>query len=245
MLNEAAILTARRRKDEVTPLEIDDAIDRITIGLKLTPLLDSKKKRLTAYHEIGHALLMTLLPHSDPLDKVTIIPRSGGVGGFAKPVPSDDDLNIESRSEILDFITIALGGRAAEEEIFGHDEVTLGAVSDIRAVADYARRMVTRYGMSDLGPVALEGGGSEIFLGRDFMQQGAEYSEEMAIKIDRQIRQIVFRCFEEARRLIRENRALVDRLVDVLLDQETIEGDQFRQIVAEYTQLPAQQLTAK
>ncbi|WP_396797815.1 ATP-dependent zinc metalloprotease FtsH [Microcoleus sp. FACHB-1515] len=245
MLNEAAILTARRRKEEVTPLEIDDAIDRITIGLKLTPLLDSKKKRLTAYHEIGHALLMTVLPHSDPLDKVTIIPRSGGVGGFAKPVPSDDDINIESRSEILDFITIALGGRAAEEEIFGHDEVTLGAMSDIRTVADLARRMVTRYGMSDLGPVALESGNNELFIGRDFMPQGAEYSEEMATQIDRQIREIVFRCFGEARRIIRENRALVDRLVDLLIDQETIEGDQFRKIVAEYTQIPEDQLAAK
>ncbi len=246
MLNEAAILTARRRKEALTPLEIDDAIDRVTIGLKLNPLMDSKKKRLIAYHEIGHALLMTLLPRTDPLDKVTIIPRSGGIGGFAKPVPSEDsDFGLESRARILDNIKIYLGGRASEEEVFGHDEVTQGATGDIQAVADYARRMVTRYGMSDLGPLALERSGSEIFLGRDLMGQSVEYSDEMAVKIDRQVRTIVFTCYEEACRLIRENRIAVDRLVELLLEQETIEGDQFRKIVAEHTKLPDQQLVAQ
>jgi cell division protease FtsH len=246
MLNEAAILTARRRKDAITGLEIDDAIDRVTIGLTLTPLLDSKKKRLIAYHEIGHALLMTLLPHTNPLDKVTIIPRSGGIGGFAKPLLSGEDLRIDSRNEIIDRITVSLGGRAAEEEVFGHDEVTDGAAGDVRNVASIARQMVTLYGMSDLGPIALESGGGEVFLGRDLMNQSSECSEEMATKIDRQIREIVFRCHAEARRLIRENRPLVDRLAEVLLDQETIEGDQFLQLVAEYADLPAKhQLTAQ
>jgi cell division protease FtsH len=239
MLNEAAILTARRRKDAITGLEIDDAIDRVTIGLTLTPLLDSKKKRLIAYHEIGHALLMTLLPHTNPLDKVTIIPRSGGIGGFAKPLLSGEDLRIDSRNEIIDRITVSLGGRAAEEEVFGHDEVTDGAAGDVRNVASIARQMVTIYGMSDLGPIALESGGGEVFLGRDLMNQSSECSEEMATKIDRQIREIVFRCHAEARRLIRENRPLVDRLAEVLLDQETIEGEQFLQLVAEYADLPA------
>jgi cell division protease FtsH len=246
MLNEAAILTARRRKDAITGLEIDDAIDRVTIGLTLTPLLDSKKKRLIAYHEIGHALLMTLLPNTNPLDKVTIIPRSGGIGGFAKPLLSGEDLRIDSRSEIIDRITVSLGGRAAEEEVFGHDEVTDGAAGDVRNVASIARQMVTLYGMSDLGPIALESGGGEVFLGRDLMNQSSECSEEMATKIDRQIREIVFRCHAEARRLIRENRPLVDRLAEVLLDQETIEGDQFLKLVAEYADLPEKhQLTAQ
>lgn len=241
MLNEAAILTARRRKDAITVLEIDDAIDRVTIGLTLTPLLDSKKKRLIAYHEVGHALLMTLLPNTNPLDKVTIIPRSGGIGGFAKPLLSGEDVRIDSRSEIIDRITVSLGGRAAEEEVFGHDEVTDGAAGDVRSVASIARQMVTLYGMSDLGPIALESGGGEVFLGRDLMNQSSECSEEMATKIDRQIREIVFRCHAEARRLIKENRPLVDRLAEVLLDQETIEGDQFRKLVAEYADLPEKQ----
>ena len=246
MLNEAAILTARRRKEAVTPLEIDDAIDRVTIGLSLTPLLDSKKKRLIAYHEVGHALLMTLLKNSDPLNKVTIIPRSGGVGGFAQPILDEGmvDSGLYTRSWLIDRITIALGGRAAEEEIFGSAEVTVGAANDIRNVANLAREMVTRYGMSDLGPLALENPGGEVFLGRGWQSQQSEYSEEVATKIDHQVRAIAFRSYEEARRIIRENRALVDRVVDLLIDQETIEGEEFRQIVSEYTSLPEKQLVS-
>jgi len=242
LLNEAAILTARRRKEAITDLEIDDAIDRITIGLTLTPLLDSKKKWLIAYHEIGHALLMTLLKNSDPLNKVTIIPRSGGVGGFAQQVFNEEliDSGLYSRAWLLDRITIALGGRAAEIEVFGDAEATVGASSDLQAVANLAREMVTRYGMSDLGHVALESQNSEVFLGRDLMSR-SEYSEEIGRQVDHQVRQIAQRCYEEARRLIREHRPLVDKLVELLLEQETIEGEQFRQIVAEYTQLPIKQ----
>nr|OEJ74640.1 cell division protein FtsH [Desertifilum tharense IPPAS B-1220] len=239
LLNEAAILTARRRKNAIGQLEIDDAIDRITIGLSLTPLLDSKKKRLLAYHEIGHALLATLLKNADPLNKVTIIPRSGGVGGFAQQVFNEEmvDSGLYSRAWLVDRLTIALGGRAAEAEVFGDAEITSGASSDIRYVADLAREMVTRYGMSDLGPLALESQGNEVFLGRDLMTR-SEYSEEVATQIDRQVRELSTRCYNLARQLLRENRALVDRLVDVLLDQETIEGEQFRQIVTEYIELP-------
>lgn len=235
LLNEAAILTARRRKEATTPLEIDDAIDRVTIGLTLNPLLDSKKKRLIAYHETGHALLMTLLKNTDPLNKVTIIPRSGGIGGFAQQVFNEDmiDSGLYSRAWLLNQITILLGGRAAEEEVFGYAEVTKGASGDIESVAKLAREMVTRYGMSDLGPLALESGNSEVFLGRDLMTR-SEYSEEVATQIDRQVREIAVRCHEQARKLLREHRPLMDQLVDILLDQETIEGDQFRKIVTEY-----------
>ncbi|MBD2776450.1 ATP-dependent zinc metalloprotease FtsH [Iningainema sp. BLCCT55] len=243
LLNEAAIFTARRRKDAITMQEISDAIDRITIGLSLTPLLDSKKKRLIAYHEVGHALLITLLKHSDPLNKVTIIPRSGGLGGFAESLPSEDnvDSGLYSRAWIMDRITVALGGRAAEIEVFGEAEITDGASQDLVNVASLARKMVTLYGMSDLGPVALESPGQQVFLGRDWMER-SEYSEEMATKIDRYVRDIAISCYQKACSLIRENRALVDRLVDMLVEQETIEGDEFRKIVSEYTQLPEKQL---
>jgi cell division protease FtsH len=156
-----------------------------------------------------------------------------------------EDLRIDSRSEIIDRIIVALGGRAAEEEVFGFDEVTGGASSDIRSVASMTRKMVTLYGMSDLGPMALEDSNSEVFLGRDLMNQGPECSEEMATKIDRQIREIVFRCHAEARRIIRDNRDLVDRLAEMLLDQETIDGDQFRQLVSEYTDLPEKELVSQ
>ncbi|MFP4008444.1 MAG: ATP-dependent zinc metalloprotease FtsH [Spirulinaceae cyanobacterium] len=245
ILNEAAILTARRRKEEIEQQEVDDAIDRVTIGMMMNPLLDSKKKRLIAYHEVGHALLMTLLEHADPLNKVTIIPRSGGIGGFAQPTFDEDmvDSGLYSRGWLIDQITMALGGRAAEEEVFGHDEVTQGASSDLTAVADRARRMVTQFGMSDLGPIALEKPQSEPFLGGG-MGESREYSEEVAVKIDEAVREIAMQCYDKARRLIRENRELMDRLVDLLLEEETIEGDRFRQIVSEYCKLPQKQLVS-
>jgi cell division protease FtsH len=145
------------------------------------------------------------------------------------------DSGLYTRAWLTDRITMALGGRAAEEEVFGPAEVTAGASGDIKTVAELAREMVTRYGMSELGLVAFESSGNEVFLGRNLMAR-SEYSEEVATQIDRQVREIAMHCYQEARRLIRENRPLVDRLVDVLLDKETIEGDEFRQIVAEYTE---------
>ncbi|MEA5517390.1 ATP-dependent zinc metalloprotease FtsH [Limnoraphis robusta] len=244
LLNEAAILTARRRKESISLVEIDDAVDRITIGLALTPLLDSKKKRLIAYHEIGHALLMTLLENSDPLNKVTIIPRSGGVGGFAQQVFNEEmvDSGLYTRSWLMDQITIALGGRASEEMIFGDAEITVGASNDIQRVTNLAREMVTRYGMSDLGPVSLESPSSEVFLGRGWPAQ-SEYSEKIATQIDHQVREIALHCYQRACEIVLENRALMDHLVELLLERETIEGDEFRRIVAEYTPLPQKQLT--
>ena len=239
LLNEAAILTARRRKTEIGLEEIDDAIDRITIGLKLAPLLDSKKKRLIAYHEVGHALLMTLLEHSDPLNKVTIVPRSGGIGGFAQQVFNEEmvDSGLYTRAWILDRIVMTLGGRAAEQEVFGSSEVTVGASNDLKVVSTLAREMVTRYGMSDLGTLALESQSGEVFLGRGWMSQ-PEYSEAVAAQIDRAVREIANTCYEKARRILRENRELLDRLVDRLLEEEVIEGETFRKIVRESVPIP-------
>ena len=178
LLNEAAILTARRRKEAITMEDIEDAIDRLTIGLSLTPLLDSNRKKMTAYHEVGHALLTTLLEHADALNKVTIIPRSGGVEGFTQSLPDEDviDSGLYTRNWLLDRITVALGGMAAEAEVFGDLEVSTGAGGDIKQVTSMARQMVTLYGMSDLGPVALENMSNEVFLGRNMMPQ-TEYSE--------------------------------------------------------------------
>ncbi|WP_281257087.1 ATP-dependent zinc metalloprotease FtsH [Brunnivagina elsteri] len=243
LLNEAAILTARRRKEAITPLEVDDAIDRLTIGLTLNPLMDSKKKRLIAYHEIGHALLATLLPHSDPLNKVTIIPRSGGIGGFSQQILNEEviDSGLYTRAWMKDNITMTLGGKASEVEVFGEAEVTGGASGDLKMVTNIARKMATMYGMTDLGLIALESQNQDVFLGRDWGNRN-EYSEEMAIKIDHKVREIANECYQIARKTIRENRDLVDRLVDLLIEQETIEGEQFRQIVAEYTQLPEKEL---
>lgn len=235
LLNEAAILTARRRKEEMSMQEVEDAIDRITIGLKLTPLLDSKKKKLIAYHEVGHALLMTLLPNAEPLNKVTIIPRSGGIGGFAQQSYNEDlvDSGLYSKAWIMDMIRIMLGGRAAEEIIFGDDEVTIGASNDIKNVAELAREMVTRYGMSELGMLAFESEGA-MYAGRGGSLSNTDYSEELAAKIDHQVRRIAKQCHEDALNLLGQYRELIDDLVDRLLDEETMEGKDFRQLVEEY-----------
>jgi cell division protease FtsH len=233
LLNEAAILTARRRKEAVTMLEINDAVDRVVAGMEGTPLVDSKSKRLIAYHEIGHALVATLLPDHDPLEKVTLIPR-GQAAGLTWFTP-DEEQGLVTRSQLLASITSTLGGRAAEAVIFGDAEVTSGASNDIEKITARARQMVTKFGMSDLGPLALEGDSEPVFLRNDW-SKNSEYSEQIASLIDDRVRAIVLKCYEQAQKIISDNRQLVDRLVDILIDQETIEGEEFRKIVQENTQ---------
>ncbi len=235
LLNEAAILTARRRKEAVTMTEIDDAVDRVVAGMEGTPLVDSKSKRLIGYHEIGHAIVGTLLKGHDPVQKVTLIPR-GQARGLTWFIP-DDDQSLISRAQIMARMAGALGGRAAEQVIFGDSEITTGAGNDLQQVTNMARQMVTRFGMSDLGPLSLEGQQSEVFLGRDLMSR-SEYSDEIATQIDAQVRALIQHSYETAIQLIRENRAVIDRLVDLLVEKETIDGEEFRQIVAEYTAVP-------
>jgi cell division protease FtsH len=242
LLNEAAILTARRRKEAITMNEVDAAVDRVVAGMEGTPLVDSKSKRLIAYHEVGHAIVGTLLKHHDPVQKVTLIPR-GQAQGLTWFMPSEDQALI-SRAQILARITGALGGRAAEEIVFGDAEVTTGAGGDLQQVAGMARQMVTRYGMSDLGPMSLESQTGEVFLGRDWMTR-SEYSEEIAARIDAQVRSIVEHCYDDALRTIREHREVIDRLVDLLIERETIEGEEFRQIVAEYAEVPEKEQLAQ
>jgi cell division protease FtsH len=235
LLNEAAILTARRRKDAITMMEIDDAVDRVVAGMEGTPLIDGKSKRLIAYHEVGHAIVGTLVKDHDPVQKVTLVPR-GQARGLTWFMPSEDQALV-SRSQILARITGALGGRAAEKVVFGDAEVTTGAGNDLQQVTGMARQMVTRYGMSDLGPLSLESQQSEVFLGRDLMTR-TEYSEEIASRVDAQVRAIVEHCYEDACKMMRDNRVVIDRLVDLLIEKETIDGDEFRQIVAEYAAVP-------
>jgi cell division protease FtsH len=236
LLNEAAILTARRRKDAVTINEIDDAVDRVVAGMEGTPLTDGKSKRLIAYHEIGHAIVGTLVKDHDPVQKVTLIPR-GQAQGLTWFIPNEDQ-GLISRSQLMARIAGAMGGRAAEEEIFGSDEVTTGAGGDLQQVSEMARQMVTVYGMSDLGPIALGGGqGDQVFLGAGLTSR-AEYSEEVASRIDDQVRQIAEHGHQLARKIVRENREVIDRLVDLLIEKETIDGEELKQIVSEYAQVP-------
>ena len=235
LLNEAAILTARRRKEAITMLEVDDAVDRVVAGMEGTPLVDSKSKRLIAYHEIGHAIVGTLVKDHDPVQKVTLVPR-GQAQGLTWFTPSEDQ-GLISRAQLLARISGALGGRAAEQEIFGDAEVTTGAGGDLQQVSGMARQMVTRFGMSDLGPLSLESQQGEVFLGRDWTTR-SEYSEEISSRIDAQVRSIVEHCYDRSLKIVRENREVIDRLVDLLIEKETIDGEEFRQIVAEYTVVP-------
>jgi cell division protease FtsH len=235
LLNEAAILTARRRKEAITILEIDDAVDRVIAGMEGTPLVDSKSKRLIAYHEVGHAIVGTVLKDHDPVQKVTLIPR-GQAQGLTWFTPNEEQ-GLTTKSQLMARIKGALGGRAAEEEIFGYDEVTTGAGGDLQQVSEMARQMVTRFGMSDLGPLSLESQGGEVFLGGGLMNR-SEYSEKVATRIDEQVRSIVEHCHHEARKIVRDNREVIDRMVDLLIEKETIDGEEFRGIVAEYTFVP-------
>ncbi|MGD1906528.1 MAG: ATP-dependent zinc metalloprotease FtsH [Leptolyngbyaceae cyanobacterium] len=239
LLNEAAILTARRRKEGITMAEVDDAVDRVIAGMEGIPLVDSKSKRLIAYHEIGQAIVGTLVKAHDPVQKVTLIPR-GQAKGLTWYTP-DDEQGLLSRAQILARIIGALGGRAAEVVVFGDSEVTTGAGQDLQVVGSLARQMVTRFGMSDLGPLSLESAQEEVFLGRNWGQR-SEYSEESAARIDDQVRSIVNHCYDQAKQIMRENRMVIDRLVDLLVEKETLDGDEFRQIVSEYMTIPAKTL---
>lgn len=232
LLNEAAILTARRRKEAITDLEIDNAIDRVVAGMEGTALVDSKNKRLIAYHEVGHALVGTLVKGHDPVQKVTLIPR-GQALGLTWFTPNEEQ-GLISRSQILARIAATLGGRAAEEIVFGKAEVTTGAGNDLQQVTNMARQMVTKFGMSDLGLVSLENQNNDVFLGRDWMNK-SEYSEDIAAKIDIAVREIVGNCYIQAKEILQENRLILERVVDLLIEQETIEGDVFRTIVADNT----------
>jgi cell division protease FtsH len=231
LLNEAAILTARRRKEAITMSEIDNAIDRVVAGMEGTPLVDSKSKRLIAYHEVGHAIVANFTPGHDPVEKVTLIPR-GQAKGLTWFTP-DEEQGLITRNQLFARITGILGGRAAEEVIFGNDEITTGAGNDIERLTSLARQMVTKFGMSDLGPLALENEDHPVYLGGEPINRN-EYSQDIAAKIDHQIYVIISRCYQNAKKIIADNRALVDLIVDILIDQETIEGDRFRQIINEF-----------
>jgi cell division protease FtsH len=229
LLNEAAILTARQRSQAIEDSHLEMALERITMGLTAAPLQDSAKKRLIAYHEVGHALVAALLPDADRVDKVTLLPRSGGVGGFTRLWPDEEvlDSGLITRASLMARLIVALGGRAAEQVVFGREEVTQGASGDLQMVAQLAREMVTRFGFSSLGPVALEGEGTEVFLGRDWFSQRPGYAETTGREIDRQVRDLARQSLQQAVDLLESKRTEMDRLVDALIEEETLQGDRF------------------
>ena len=232
LLNEAAILTARHNQAFLGNRELEGALERITMGLTAAPLQDGAKKRLIAYHEIGHALVAALTPHADPVDKVTLLPRSGGVGGFTRFFPDEEilDSGLVTRAYLQARLVMALGGRAAEVVVFGPSEVTQGASGDLQMVSQLAREMVTRFGFSDLGPVALEGQDQEVFLGRDLVHTKQAYAESTGREIDRRVRALASGALQQAIDLLEQRRGLMDRLVEALIEEETLQSDRFHEL---------------
>ena len=232
LINEAAILTARHERSFVGSSELETALERITMGLSASPLQDSAKKRLIAYHEIGHALVAAHTPHADPVDKVTLLPRSGGVGGFTRFSPDEEviDSGLVSKAYLRARLVMALGGRAAEMVVFGPGEITQGASGDLQMVSHLAREMVTRFGFSSLGPVALEGGDQEVFLGRDLMQTRPSYAQSTGKAIDACVRQLAIQALNEAIDLLEPRRDVMDRLVEALITEETLSSSRFHEL---------------
>jgi len=230
LLNEAAILATRYKKKTITKNEVNEAADRIIGGIAGTTMEDTKNKKLIAYHEVGHAIVGSVLENHDEVEKITLIPR-GGAKGLTWFTPEEDQ-TLVSRSQLLARIITTLGGRVTEQVVFGDPEVTTGASNDLQQVTNIARQMVTRYGMSNIGPIALEDENNEqMFL-------GGESNEAIADRIDTEVCKIINHCEQIATEIILDNRVIIDLIVEKLLDEETINGDEFRQLVKNYTVLP-------
>ena len=203
-------------------IDCDEAIDRVMVGPERKSLaMSQKEKEVTAYHESGHAILGGLLEKADPVHKVTIIPR-GMALGITWSLPEDDRHSV-TREELLAQITRAMGGRLSEEIKFG--DVTTGASNDFEQATELARRMVTQYGMSDLGPIQYGRGAHQVFLGRDFGDE-RNYSEEIASKIDAQVRKIIETCYENGKDVLKTNWEKVERMVASLLEYETVDAEE-------------------
>ncbi|MBP0013914.1 MAG: ATP-dependent zinc metalloprotease FtsH3 [Roseofilum sp. SBFL] len=234
LLNEGAILAARRNLTEISMDEVNDAIDRVLAGPeKKDRVMSEKRKELVAYHEAGHALVGALMPDYDPVQKISIIPR-GRAGGLTWFTPSEErmDSGLYSRSYLQNQMAVALGGRLAEEIVFGDEEVTTGASNDLQQVARVARQMVTRFGMSDrLGPVALGRQQGNMFLGRDIAAE-RDFSEETAAAIDDEVRNLVDQAYRRAKAVLVNNRAVLDQLAQMLVERETVDSDELQELLA-------------
>ncbi|KAJ9514684.1 hypothetical protein QJQ45_028436 [Haematococcus lacustris] len=245
LLNEGAILAGRRGLTAVRNKEIDDSVDRIVAGMEGKPLVDGKAKSLVAYHEVGHAICGTLTPGHDPVQKVTLIPR-GQARGLTWFIPGED-ASLISKSQIFARIVGALGGRAAEEVVFGHDEVTSGAASDLQQVGGMARQMVINYGMSDIGPWSLMD--PSAMSGDVVMRMMARnsMSENLQQRIDEAVRKLSVEGYNEAVRMVAEQREAMDRIVEVLIEKETLTGgagDEFRAMLSKFAKIPDENLQA-
>jgi cell division protease FtsH len=233
LLNEAAILAARHQLSEISMDEVNDAIERVMAGPeKKDRVMSEKRKRLVAYHEAGHALVGALMPDYDPVQKISIIPR-GNAGGLTFFTPSEERMEsgLYSRAYLQNQMAVALGGRVAEEIVYGEDEVTTGASNDLQQVARVARQMVTRFGMSDrLGPVALGRSQGGMFLGRDIAAE-RDFSEDTAAAIDEEVSELVAEAYRRATGVLSANRPVLDELAEMLVEKETVDAEELQELL--------------
>jgi cell division protease FtsH len=228
LINEAALLSARHGKKEIDMVELEESIDRVMAGPeRKTKLISDEEKRVIAYHESGHALVGHVLPNTDPIHKISIIPR-GQALGYTLSLPTDDKFLVK-KGELTDNLAMFLGGRVAEELATG--DVTTGASNDLERATKLAKQMVMRYGMSDkLGPMTLGEPQHEIFLGRDFAAN-ADYSPEIAFEIDKEVRRLIDGAFDRAKEILTHRRAQLDLMADVLVERETVDKDQLQALL--------------
>ena len=233
LLNESAILAARKNLSEVSNDEVGDAIERIMAGPeKKDRVISEKRKKLVAYHEAGHAVVGALMPDYDPVQKVSIIPR-GQAGGLTFFTPSEERMEsgLYSRSYLQNQMAVALGGRLAEEIIFGEEEVTTGASNDLKQVAQVARQMITKFGMSEkLGPIALGRSQGGMFLGRDIASE-RDFSESTAATIDAEVSELVTTAYKRAKKVLVDNKHVLDQLAEMLMDKETVNSEELQDLL--------------
>ncbi len=229
LVNEAALLAARRNKDKITMQEFEEAIDRVLAGPeRRSRLISEKEKKVIAYHEAGHALVAKMLPGADPVHRISIIPRGHAALGYTLQLPTEDRY-LTTKTELLNKIAVLLGGRVAEKIVFG--DITTGAQNDLERATAIAREMICEYGMSErLGPLTLGRKHRQVFLGKDIVED-RNYSEEVAYAIDQEIRQLIDKCYSMAEKIIVEHRDKLERLAKALLEKEVLEGDQIDRIL--------------
>lgn len=228
LLNEAALLAARRHKTKIDTTDIEDAMIKVVVGTeKKTRTMTEKEKKLTAFHEAGHAVVTKLLPSQDPVHQISIIPR-GRAGGYTMHLPSEDKY-YGTKREMLDNIIVLLGGRAAEEITL--DDISTGASNDIERASKIARQMVTKFGMSDkIGPICFGSEHDEVFIGRDFVQS-KNLSENVASEIDNEVKNIIEKCFEQSKSLLRDNLDSLNNVAAALIEKEKLSGEEFEAIM--------------
>ena len=229
LVNEAALLAARRDKQAVDKRDFDEAIDRVIAGLEKKRVMSDKERRIVAYHESGHAIVASVLPGLDPVHKISIVQRGFGALGYTMQLPLEDRY-LMTRTDLLSQLAVLLGGRSAEEIAFG--EISTGAQNDLQRATDIARAMVTEFGMSDaIGAVSYNGHKHAAFLDLPFGPERGNYAEETALKIDNEVKRILTEAHESAREILRKWRTTLDQLSERLLEKEVIEADELRTII--------------